>query len=200
VNRALRFTLLGIAVVVVLVAGCGGASRLSKAQYEAAVLGIVRDLQPEADQLFFDIVANDYPRQECATKTARFHGVLREIVDRAEALRPPLEVAGLQTRFLAAARTSVNEVGAAAADVQRGLLSCGQSLNERIYGLLSTARAELVLSEYRQRGYFPYLGGLGPAPQRTGGRQQVARDEKTARVLGRDVHLPDAAVCKEAAL
>jgi hypothetical protein len=70
-----------------------------------------------------------------------------------------LEVAGLQTRFLAAAWTSVNEVGAAAADVQRGLLSCGQSLNERIYGLLSTARAELVLSEYRQRGYFPYLGG-----------------------------------------
>ena len=158
-NRALRFTLFGLAVVVVLVAGCGDDSRLSKAEYEAAVLGIVRDVEPEASHLFFDIVANDYPREECATKTARFHEVLKEIVDRVEALRPPLEVAGLQTRFLAAARTSVDEVGEAAADVQRGLLSCGQPLNHRIYGLPSTNRAELVLGEYQTRGYFPYLSG-----------------------------------------
>jgi hypothetical protein len=41
---------------------------------------------------------------------------------------------------------------------------------------------------------------VGPAPQRTGGRQQVARDENTARVLGRDLHLRDATVRKEAAL
>jgi hypothetical protein len=67
--------------------------------------------------------------------------------------------AGLQTRFLAAARASVDEVGEAAADIQRGLLSCGQPLNQRIYGLPSTDRAELVLGEYRKRGYFPYLGG-----------------------------------------
>jgi len=93
------------------------------------------------------------------TKTARFHGVLKEIVGRVEALRPPLEVGGLQTRFLAAARSSVDEVGEAATDVQRGLLSCGQPLNQRIYGLPSTHRAELVLSEYRDRGYFPYSGG-----------------------------------------
>jgi hypothetical protein len=157
--HALRLTLLGLAVVVVLVAGCGGDSRLSKAEYEAAVLGIVRDVEPEASHLFFDIVANDYPREECATKTARFHEVLKKLVDRVEALRPPLEVARLQTRFLAAAQTSVDEVGEAASDIQRGLLSCGQPLNQRIYGLPSTDRAELVLSEYRKRGYFPYSGG-----------------------------------------
>ena len=85
--------------------------------------------------------------------------MLKEIVGRVEALRPPLEVGGLQTRFLAAARSSVDEVGEAATDVQRGLLSCGQPLNQRIYGLPSTHRAELVLSEYRDRGYFPYSGG-----------------------------------------
>jgi hypothetical protein len=158
-NRGLCFTLLGLAVVVVLIAGCDGDSRLSKAEYEAAVLGIVRDLQPEANHLYFDIVANEYPLEECATKTARFHGVLKKIVDRVEALRPPSDVAGLQTRFLAAARMSVDEVGEAAADVSGGRLSCGQPLNQRIYGLPSTDRAEAVLSEYRDRGYFPYLDG-----------------------------------------
>jgi hypothetical protein len=158
-NRAFGFTLVGLVVVFMLFAGCGGNSRLSKAEYEAAVLSIVRELQPEATHLFFDIVANEYPREECATKTARFHTVLKEIVDRVEALRPPLEVVGLQARFLAAARKSVDEVGEAAADVQRGLLSCAQPLNRRIYGLPSTDRAEAVLSEYRTRGYFPYLGG-----------------------------------------
>ena len=53
----------------------------------------------------------------------------------------------------------MDEVGEAAADVQRDLLSCGQPLNDRIYGLPSTNRAELVLSEYQKRGYFPYLSG-----------------------------------------
>ena len=158
--KALRALLvIAVCVVGLSLPGCGGDSRLSKTEYEAAVLGIVRDLEPEAVRLFFDIVANDYPRRECATKTARFHGVLEKIVDRVEALRPPLEVAALQTRFLAAARTSVDEVGKAAADVRGGRLSCGQPLNGRIYGLPSTERAERLLDEYRKRGYFPYFGG-----------------------------------------
>jgi hypothetical protein len=157
-NGVRLFTLLGLAVVTVATA-CSGDSRLSKTEYETAVLGIVRNLEPEAGHLFFDIVANDYAREECGTKTSRFHGVLKEIVDRVEALRPPSEVADLQNRFLAAARMSVAEVGAAAADVRRGRLLCGRPLNHRIYGLPSTDRAQQVLSEYRERGYFPYFGG-----------------------------------------
>jgi hypothetical protein len=157
-RAAVSFCLAGLCLALAL-AGCGGDNRLSKTEYEAAVLGIVRDSETEATHLFFDIVANDYPRKECGTKTSRFHGVLKEIVDRVEALRPPSEVADLQMRFLAAARISVDEVGEAAADVRRGRLSCGRPLNLRIYGLPSTDRAEAVLSEYRERGYFPYFGG-----------------------------------------
>ena len=42
--------------------------------------------------------------------------------------------------------------------------------------------------------------GVGPALQRPGGRQQVARDEKAARVVRRDLHGRDATVRQEAAL
>jgi hypothetical protein len=158
--KGVGITLVGVCVGLLLTgSGCGGDSRLSKTEYETAVLGIVRDLEPEASHLFFDIVANDYALKECATKTSRFHGVLKEIVDRVEAVRPPSEVADLQTRFIAAARISVDEVDQAAADVRRGRLSCGRPLNLRIYGLPSTDRAQAVLREYRERGYFPWAGG-----------------------------------------
>jgi hypothetical protein len=140
--------------------GCGGRDhRLSKASYEREVLDIVRDLEPEADRLFFDIVANPYPRAVCASKTAHFHRVLQEILDRVERLRPPAEVAALQARFLLAAQRSVNAVGEAVSDIRLGRLPCGQPLNRRIYGLPSTDHAEAVLQDFQAQGYFPFLGG-----------------------------------------
>lgn len=151
--------LASFALFATLVVGCGGDDRLSKTEYEAAVLAIVRDLQPEADRLFFHLVANPYRRAECAAKSARFHEVLEQIVQRVEGLSPPEDVADLQRRFLGAARESVAEVGRAANDVRRGRLSCGQPLNHRIYGLPSTDRAQEVLAEYHRQGYFPFFGG-----------------------------------------
>jgi hypothetical protein len=147
-------------IVILVLAGCGGGEQhLSKPEYEAEVLRIARELEPPATRLFFDVVANDYPRATCAAKKERFHGMLSEIVDRVEALDPPDEVAGLQRRFLAAAQGSVHAVGEAANDARAGRLSCGMPLNRRIYGLPSTRRAEAVLAEFQQRGYFPWYGG-----------------------------------------
>ena len=143
-----------------VLAGCGdGEHHLSKTQYEARVLAIVRTLEPPATRLFFDIVAHDYPQATCAQKTGRFHLVLSRIVRRVDALHPPADVVPLQERFLANADKSVDAVGRAAADVRRGRLSCGMPLNRRIYGLRSTDRAEAVLAEFHARGYFPWYGG-----------------------------------------
>ena len=160
-GKTFRRTALVALILVTAATACGDGAgdRLSKAEYEAQVLSIVHDLNPPASRLFSDIVTYRYPRATCASKTSRFHAVLAEIVERVDALRPPKEVAELQRRFLVAAERSVREVGAAAADAQRGRLSCGEPLNGRIYGLPSTDRAAAILVEYQRRGYFPFLGG-----------------------------------------
>jgi hypothetical protein len=163
VNAGKTFRRAGLVALLLVTAasacGDGGGDRLSKAEYEAQALSITRDLNAPASRLFSDIVTYTYPRATCADKTRRFRAVLAEVVERVEALRPPKDVADLQRRFLVAAEKSVRQVAAAAADVERGRLACGEPLNRRIYGLPSTDRAAAILVEYQRRGYFPFLGG-----------------------------------------
>jgi hypothetical protein len=44
-------------------------------------------------------------------------------------------------------------VGAAADDVAAGELTCGQPLNQRIYGLPSTVQAQQAIDELERSGY-----------------------------------------------
>lgn len=142
-------------------AACAGGDEapMTKAEYEREAYSIVEGLGGEASRLYSAIVIGFGSRDECKDDTTRFHEVLGEIVARVEHLRPPEEVEELHRAFLIHARESVAEVGRAAEDVRRGEIACGFDLNRRIYGLPSTERAEEVLSEYQELGYFPYLFG-----------------------------------------
>jgi hypothetical protein len=152
---------IGLLVGLALLTGCGGQSDapLSKEEYEREVLALVEGPGSEASVLYTTIVIGLVPPDECKSKAARFHEVLVEIVDGVERLRPPADVAELQTQFLVEAHESVDEVGRAVADVESGKLPCGLDLNKRIYGLPSTDRAEQVLSEVHELGYLPFLFG-----------------------------------------
>jgi hypothetical protein len=59
----------------------------------------------------------------------------------------------LQNEFVAAARESVAAVHDAGEDVEAGGLTCGTPMNQRIYGLASTTRAQRVIMELGRKGY-----------------------------------------------
>jgi hypothetical protein len=138
-----------------LVTGPAGA-RLSKAAFALSAFRIVETYEPRASELFTMLVLGDQfalPQTECGRRALEFHRQLVTIVDEIEKLRPPREVGALHAEFLAAARESVDAVGAAAAAATRGELACGRPMNLRIHGLPSTERAERVLDELAERGY-----------------------------------------------
>jgi hypothetical protein len=69
---------------------------------------------------------------------ARFRDEVNALVERVAALEAPSEVASIQTDFVAAARRSVDRVGAIQRQVTAGGVSCGQQLNDLLYGLRSS--------------------------------------------------------------
>ena len=103
--------------------------------------------------LYFNLVADRLPQDECIRKARVFDSELGRALDKVAALKPPSEVAELQDLFLAAANRSATQVGEAVEEVERGGLSCGRPLNDRIYGLRSTEQAQRVLEEFDRRGY-----------------------------------------------
>jgi hypothetical protein len=82
-----------------------------------------------------------------------FEGRLDTIVDDVDDLEPPKEVQGLQDEFVDAAHATIAAVHVARQDVEAGRLRCGTPLNQRIYGLPSTERAEQVLMDLGRKGY-----------------------------------------------
>jgi hypothetical protein len=149
----------GVVVIgVCMLAGCssgGGTKRFNKHDYLDALRAIeASNTARRASRLFFEVVVEpSLPQRSCRVRMNELHDALGKIVGRVERLRPPAEVAQLQRRFVAAARDSVRVVGRAAGDVAAGKLHCGRRLNRRIYGLRSTARAQVVLRELAKRGY-----------------------------------------------
>jgi hypothetical protein len=136
--------------------GSSGSEPLTHDEYQAAIGRVQRDAAP-ADRLFFDIVAGeDMSVAECGEKTRQFQRELQKIVDEVDRLDPPDDVAGIQARFLDAARESVESVGVTAEDAANGSVRCGFAINKRIYGLASTERARLAAEELEQHGYFVF--------------------------------------------
>ena len=144
-----------------LVVGCGNEDhapqgpRLDHDQY----LQKMRELEAGADarsasRLFLKIVIEPgLPKEACIARASDFGQNLHNIIDEFASLRPPRPVQSLHDRFVSAARQSIDTVDDAVRDVQDGSLRCGMPMNRRIYGLASTARAEQVLQEFRQKGY-----------------------------------------------
>lgn len=130
-----------------------GAPALTKEEYVERVRTIQIGTYRLLTGVYDDLVAGRLPKSRCRRKVRVFHSELRQALDRVAALRPPEEVAGLQDHFLVAANRSARHVGEVAEEVERGRLSCGRPLNDRIYGLRSTEQALRVLREFERRGY-----------------------------------------------
>lgn len=159
----------------VLLGGCGeetddrprqpdARAVLTHEQYQQAILEILRgDEVRMAGRLFFDVVGRAFDvvgraqdSNECADQVRAFHDQLRAIIRQVEDLDPPADADDIQRRFLEAAQESVRLVGVAADDVGNGQLKCGPPLNNRIYGLPSTERAQEEIATLERRGYFVF--------------------------------------------
>jgi len=139
----------------VLAAGCGATDRLSKGEYVDRLRAIESSpAAQEATRLYDHVVVDPaLPRPRCGSTMRTFEQRLDSIVDDVERLKPPQEAQELQDEFVDAARDSVAAVRAAGKDVEAGRLSCGRPMNDRIYGLDSSQRAERVIMELGRKGY-----------------------------------------------
>lgn len=164
-----RRRVVGAAVLLstsVLLGACGEANddrrgqqpvqaALTHEQYQQEIQRILgSDDSRMASRLYFDTVATAYATDECSAKVRQFHDHLRSIIRQVEGLEPPPDVDDVQREFLGEAQESVRLVGVAADDVSTGELRCGRPLNERIFGMPSTTRAEAALAKLEDRGYF----------------------------------------------
>jgi hypothetical protein len=132
----------------------GDGPRLSKRGYERAVAKIVESRPVrEAERLFYRLAAGDVTAAECGAETGRFVRDVGSGVDAVAKLNPPLEVAGLQARFLIAARETEKRLRRLVDDVAAGKVRCGPEWNSQAYGLPSTDRAVAILGEYARSGY-----------------------------------------------
>jgi hypothetical protein len=138
-------------------AGCDGGEdtpeRLTKREYQRAILEIVED-STKANALYLGVVVRPLPRERCADGVRALHDEVRGLIDRVASLRPPREVTGVQEEFMAAANKSLDRVRAVGSRVAAGEVSCGQELNNLIYGLPSSDRAERAIGELERRGYY----------------------------------------------
>ncbi len=150
-----RLAVLSAAAVVL--AGCGGGDDqqqgpLSKSEYQAAIQGIVR-ASAAPTSLYTDLVVGSRPQEECASMMGTFHDEVSDLVERIAALDPPTDVASIQVDFVSAARQSVDQVGEIRDQVDASKVSCGRELNDRLYGMPSSDRADQAISELEKRGY-----------------------------------------------
>ena len=168
-----RSLLVGVVLARVVV-GCGGSGaggssegttgddgpRMSKRGYERAVAQIVdsRGVR-EAQRLFIYLAAGEVNRQECMVETRQFVRDVGSGIDAVAELNPPAAVAGLQSRFLDAARETETKLRRLAADVSAGKVRCGPGWNHRAYGLPSTNRAVAILAGYARHGYRIAING-----------------------------------------
>jgi len=96
---------------------------VTKAQYQAEVLSIVRDSAP-AFRLYDQIVARHLQQARCADQVNAFEQDANRLVNRAAALTPPANVKPIQDRFVTAARQSITTVGQVSRDVAAGRVAC----------------------------------------------------------------------------
>ena len=145
-----------LAALAAILAGCGSepeeSRALSESEYQDAILEIVRD-SADANSLYTDLVVKSRPTELCAELISSFHEEVADLVGTATALDPPPEVAAPHRDFVAAAERSVERVGQVEAKVRAGDLSCGDELNDALYRMPSSGRAEEAISRLEEQGY-----------------------------------------------
>jgi hypothetical protein len=126
--------------------------RLTSRGYQRAIARIVSDTV-EPTRLYDDLVVHGRPVAECSRLMWDFTGSVGRLLERVEALDPPPAAAPVQRDFLDAAWTSWHRLERIGADVAAGRVRCGRELNDLIYGMASTERAERAIARLERLGY-----------------------------------------------
>lgn len=142
-----------LAALAVAVAGCGGGARLSKAEYEAEVAAIGRDLEARFGDLGSRLGASDL--SSLAALLARLGEALDTAAGRLSQLKPPEEVQAAQDQLVQAARDLADRAREVADTLQEAPLSELVSLQDELDLTRSDAfrRLEQALDELKAKGY-----------------------------------------------
>lgn len=150
------------ALTALAASGCGGGDgegsgekRLTKADYQAEIQAVLQDAA-EPTVLYTDLVVERRPPQQCADGVAALQSQVGELIDRVDALRPPPDAEPAHDDFIAAARTSVDRIGTVSENVAEGKGSCGDELNQELYGMPSTKEAARAIGRLERLGYFVF--------------------------------------------
>jgi hypothetical protein len=159
-NRRHRVRILTLLAVLVGGIGCRGGSetdgpeQLTHGQYQQALHEIQASADIEqANRLFTELVVGPLPKDECAATAADFHRALVSILEQVRPLVPPDDARDAHRDFLAAAATSVEQIGGLAEAVARGELRCGADYNSHAYRLPSTEVANRAILALCANGY-----------------------------------------------
>jgi hypothetical protein len=129
--------------------------RLTRRGYQRAIWRIVSDMA-KPTRLYDALVVRGRPVAECSRLMWDFTGQVGGLLDRVARLDPPSAVAGIQREFLNAAWRSWRRLEEIGGDVAAGRVRCGRDLNDRIYGMPSTKRAERAIARLERRGYYVF--------------------------------------------
>jgi hypothetical protein len=99
--QAKRTGFVAVVVLAALAAGCGGSSRLSKAQYEQKIQADGKAVQKAAAS----ISGTPSSLKELAVQVAAAEKVAKKAADDLDAAKPPAEVEADNTKIVAALRT-----------------------------------------------------------------------------------------------
>ena len=126
--------------------------RLTPRGYQRAIWRVLSDTT-EPTRLFTALVVRRRPVAECSRLMRNFTGRVGQLLGRVAGLDPPPAVAGIQREFLVAAWSSWRRLEKIGGDVTTGRVRCGDDLNNRIYGMPSTERADRAIARLERRGY-----------------------------------------------
>jgi hypothetical protein len=126
--------------------------RLTRRGYQQAISRIVSDTV-EPTRLFTALVVRPRPVAECSRLMWDFTGRVGTLLERVTGLDPPPTVAGIQRGFLDAAWRSWRRLERIGGAVAAGRVRCGRDLNDRIYGMPSTERAERFIARLERHRY-----------------------------------------------
>jgi hypothetical protein len=129
--------------------------RLTRRGYQRAIWRIVADTT-EPVRLYDDLVVHPRPVAECSRLMWDFTGSVGGLLERVAGLDPPPAAAVIQRDFLDAAWRSWQRLERIGGDVAAGRTRCGRDLNDRIYGMSSTKRAERAIARLERRGYIVF--------------------------------------------
>jgi hypothetical protein len=126
--------------------------RLTRRGYQRAIWRIVSDTA-KPTRMFTELVVRQRPVAACSRLMWDFTGQVGGLLERVARLDPPPAVAHVQREFLHAAWRSWRRLEKIGGAVTAGRLRCGQDLNDHIYGMPSTERAERAIARLERRGY-----------------------------------------------